>query len=918
MMELSIFKGICSSILILFVTGIVLSRAEDVDENCRFGHWKCLNSSKCIPLSWKCDSDVDCGHEDHSDEQNCPPKTCADQEFSCIANGQCIPERWKCDGEKDCENGEDESEKTCANTGGCPAEEFSCGDGNCISTKWMCDGVADCENGNDEANCTKTCETEMFTCHDGQCISNSWVCDGDHDCLDESDEAHCPDKTCKGDEFKCDDASRCIDIKWRCDGDFDCPDHSDETNNCTATNIEDPEICSPKTEFKCLTSGECIHKSWQCDGDPDCTDSSDEDHTCNYTCRADQFKCTNHVCISLTLQCDGNDDCIDRSDELNCTRPNCDQLGEFDCYGDGSLCIPKEKVCDGRNDCQHMEDEDSALCKHKNPCLNHKCPENSKCENKPYPNNTMLAECVCSAGYQFEKDTGLCKDIDECVDRSMCSQICTNTKGGYKCGCRDGYILEKHYFCRAQGEQPWLYYANRRDIRRLRADSRYMEIIVEDTSNSIALDIDYEDGLMFWTDGGLEQIKRAKVGGHGILAVEEFIVISNDGKAAFSTDGIAVDWLYKNIYWTNSGTDTIKVANYDGSKSKVLIWTGLDDPRAICVDPENGYMYWTDWGQDPKIERSGMDGNNREVIVKGGDDLQWPNGLTIDYVEGRIYWIDSKLHKIGTAKLDGSEKSHVLVDAMEIRRPFSIAVFEDTLYWTDWHTNSIRSVHKVTGRNPKTLSIGSYSVMDIKVYHEQRQEKRFKNAAKALCEAARCEFMCLPAAKVTVNATVSCVCGDNQILDADKRTCAAAPATQQPPTTQKSAPETTQKPTTQKPSETTQKPGSAKPGAPVTDTPGGYTRVSEETTPVGAPGKQESNATGSIAAIAATVVAVIFIIITVVGCIIFRRYRSRNKKSMNFDNPVYRKTTTSDDHEHCIGRHDEPQMEPLTARHESV
>lgn len=40
-------------------------------------------------------------------------------------------------------------------------------------------------------------------------------------------------------------------------------------------------------------------------------------------------------------------------------------------------------------------------------------------------------------------------------------------------------------------------------------------------------------------------------------------------------------------------------------------------------------MYWTDWGQDPKIERSGMDGNNREVIVKGGDDLQWPNGLTI-------------------------------------------------------------------------------------------------------------------------------------------------------------------------------------------------------------------------------------------------------------------------------------------------
>lgn len=40
-------------------------------------------------------------------------------------------------------------------------------------------------------------------------------------------------------------------------------------------------------------------------------------------------------------------------------------------------------------------------------------------------------------------------------------------------------------------------------------------------------------------------------------------------------------------------------------------------------------MYWTDWGQQPKIERSGMDGQNREIIVHGGDDLQWPNGLTI-------------------------------------------------------------------------------------------------------------------------------------------------------------------------------------------------------------------------------------------------------------------------------------------------
>lgn len=908
--------------LLLLVFGcIFITRAEDnaetEDGNCRFGHWKCLKTGKCIPLSWKCDSDPDCGDGDESDEQSCPPKTCAEEEFSCSKNstGRCIPNRWKCDNDPDCDEGEDEDKLLCEkrnSTEICPQNEFSCGDGNCVSNEWRCDGVEDCENGADEQNCTKTCDEQMFMCQDGRCISSSWHCDGDHDCLDMSDEENCGEKVCTSDEFKCDDKSRCIDIKWKCDGDFDCGDHTDETSNCTHshTHSEEPEVCNPTSEFKCLTSGECIHKSWQCDGDPDCTDSSDEGKNCNYTCRDDQFMCENHVCISNSLKCDGNEDCLEGSDEKECTR-TCDEIDEFDCNGDGSFCIPEHKVCDGKNDCQRREDEDPFLCHKRNPCLNHNCTHDSHCVRKAFHNNTFQAICECDSGYRWVEDEQLCKDIDECEEPGLCSQICINTRGGYKCDCNPGYTLQRHYFCRADGEQAWLYYANRRDIRRLRTDSRYMEIIVEETTNSIALDIDYEDGLMFWTDGGTEKIMRAKVGGDAVLANDIQAVISNIKGDPFSTDGIAVDWLNKNFYWTDTGSNTISVATYAGDKSKTLISEDLDDPRAICVDPENGYMYWTDWGHEPKIERCGMNGENRKTIVEGGDDLQWPNGLTIDYIGKRIYWIDSKLHKIGTANMDGSDQRHVLVDSSEIRRPFSISVFEDSLYWTDWHTNSIRSIHKVTGRNPKTLSLGSYSVMDIKVYHELRQVRDFKEQAKALCRNAQCEYMCLPAAKVTKNATVSCVCADNQNLNSDKRSCTAAPVTPKPAT---KVPDTTQKPgeTTHKPDVTTKTPSETK--KPIQTTKGGYTVVPGTST-VGTPEEQQGKGVGGIAAITASIVVVILIIIFVVGCFVFRRYKSKNKKSMNFDNPVYRKTTTTDDH--CIIRNDEPQMEPLTS-HECV
>lgn len=38
-------------------------------------------------------------------------------------------------------------------------------------------------------------------------------------------------------------------------------------------------------------------------------------------------------------------------------------------------------------------------------------------------------------------------------------------------------------------------------------------------------------------------------------------------------------------------------------------------------------MYWTDWGEEPKIEKCGLNGAGRTVLVK--DDIEWPNGITL-------------------------------------------------------------------------------------------------------------------------------------------------------------------------------------------------------------------------------------------------------------------------------------------------
>lgn len=48
-------------------------------------------------------------------------------------------------------------------------------------------------------------------------------------------------------------------------------------------------------------------------------------------------------------------------------------------------------------------------------------------------------------------------------------------------------------------------------------------------------------------------------------------------------------------------------------------------------------MYWIDWSLNPKLERAWLDGTHREILpVQFGRVY----GLTIDYLEKRLYWTD--------------------------------------------------------------------------------------------------------------------------------------------------------------------------------------------------------------------------------------------------------------------------------------
>ncbi|XP_055605814.1 low-density lipoprotein receptor-like [Uranotaenia lowii] len=596
------------------------------------------------------------------------------------------------------------------------------------------------------SNVDETCRSDEFTCANGRCIQKRWQCDRDDDCGDNSDEKNCQATTCDPlKQFACSE-NYCITSKWRCDGEPDCPDASDE-RGCTNPTPPPVNPCL-SLEYQCNDRITCIHKSWICDGEKDCPQGDDEmPPICqNVTCRADQFQCKkDRTCINGHFHCNGKPDCQDGSDELDCAeRPaaKCNPKTEFDCGG--GMCIPLSKVCDKKADCPEFQDEPVDKCG-KNECLEKNGGCSHTCVDTP-----AGYYCDCRPGYKLV-DNRTCEDINECEEDGSCSQKCTNEIGTFKCECMAGYLRDPrdHTKCKATEGHASLLFARRHDIRKISLDHREMTSIVNDTKSATALDFVFRTGMIYWSDVSEQRIYKAPIdeGSDKTVVVKDQTVTS---------DGLAVDWIYNHIYFTDIKKSTIELTNFDGNMGKILIKDDLEIPRAIALDPVDGWMYWTDWGTSPRIERAGMDGTHRQVIVNY--EVKWPNGLTLDLVRKRVYWVDAKLNTIASCNYDGSKRSVVLYSADYLRHPFSITTFEDYVYWTDWDKEAVFKANKFNGKDlePVTAQHMLQHPMTIHVYHPYRQPDGINH-----CQAVNghCSHLCLPAPQINSRSPkISCAC----------------------------------------------------------------------------------------------------------------------------------------------------------------
>lgn len=155
-------------------------------------------------------------------------------------------------------------------------------------------------------------------------------------------------------------------------------------------------------------------------------------------------------------------------------------------------------------------------------------------------------------------------------------------------------------------------------------------------------------------------------------------------------------------------------------------------------------MYWTSWASSINdkgtIEKAWMDGTHREVFVNGS--LQWPNGLTIDYVAKKLYWqvfyftiihslseflnisvirCDAFLNKIERMDFDGKNREIVL-SGDQLDHPYGLTYHNNTIYWSEFQKGHIQMLNLANKSAIYTLATENAPVYEIRVFDNKTQQ----------------------------------------------------------------------------------------------------------------------------------------------------------------------------------------------------
>ncbi|KAL3848554.1 hypothetical protein ACJMK2_019405 [Sinanodonta woodiana] len=236
---------------------------------------------------------------------------------------------------------------------------------------------------------------------------------------------------------------------------------------------------------------------------------------------------------------------------------------------------------------------------------------------------------------------------------------------------------------------------------------------------------------------------------------------------------VAVDWVSGNCYWVDTvyGWIVMQAIPKDlrdfssvNPNFKTVVDTYLDLPTGIAVYPELGYLFWTDTGKIPKIERSSLNGANRKLLTWQG--LIRPTSLCIDYQKNLLYWTDYARGTVEYTDIHGSGRKILISNVGS--RFYGIDIFQGKLVVSDLPygpvNGSIKLFDMADGKQMDPTITLKAPVFSMTVFDETRQPVDTSQR----CDTLTCQQICIERPNST---GADCACEDGFTLELDGKTC---------------------------------------------------------------------------------------------------------------------------------------------------
>uniref|UniRef100_A0A8C1PZ80 Low density lipoprotein receptor-related protein 6 n=1 Tax=Cyprinus carpio TaxID=7962 RepID=A0A8C1PZ80_CYPCA len=346
-----------------------------------------------------------------------------------------------------------------------------------------------------------------------------------------------------------------------------------------------------------------------------------------------------------------------------------------------------------------------------------------------------------------------------------CSHLCLAVPvSSFVCGCPAHYSLNyDNKTCSAPTS--FLLFSQKTAINRMVIDelqSPDIMLPIHSLRNVRAIDYDPLDRQLYWIDSKQSAIRRAQEDGNQV----SLVTVVSGASLGLQPYDLSIDVYSRFIYWTSEVTNVINVTRTDGSRVGVVLRGEHDKPRAIVVNPERGYMYFTNLQErSPKIERAALDGTEREVLFFS--NLGKPAALAVDSELGKLFWVDMDLRRIESSDLSGANR--IVIEDSNILQPVGLTVFGNFLYWIDRQQQMIERIDKVTREGRTKIQARIASLSDIHAVRELHMDEYNKHPCTS--DNGGCSHICI----VKGDGSTRCSCPVHLVLLQDELSCGEPP-----------------------------------------------------------------------------------------------------------------------------------------------